>query len=172
MELIFRGETPEDIDAIRVINTLAFERTSEADLVDTLRLNARPFLSIVAEQGGSIVGHLAFSPVTLDDRSGEELPIFLGLAPVAVHPDRQRQGIGSSLIRLGLGSCQGMRVAAVFVLGHPSYYPRFGFEVAARRGLRCEYEVPEEAFLVAELIPGALDGRSGTVRYHEAFASV
>ncbi|QDV32246.1 GNAT family N-acetyltransferase [Tautonia plasticadhaerens] len=173
-DLTIRPETPDDLDAVRLVNEAAFGQPAEADLVDALRRSSRPFLSMVAERSGTVVGHVAFSPVTINGPHPSDAtpPILLGLAPVAVRPGEQGRGVGSALIRSGLEACRAIGAGAIVVLGHPTYYPRFGFEVAARLGLRCEYDVPEDAFLVVELIPGALDGRSGTVRYHEAFSAV
>jgi putative acetyltransferase len=91
---------------------------------------------------------------------------------MAVTPARQRAGIGSALIRAGLEACRGLAVDAVVVLGHPGYYPRFGFTPGVRRGLGCEYDVPADAFMVLSLRANALRGAAGTVRYHAAFASL
>lgn len=172
-DLAVRPETPDDLAAVRLVNEAAFGGPAEADLVDALRRSARPFLSIVAERPGAIIGHIAFSPVSIDGQSAPDAtpPVLLGLAPMAVRPGEQGRGIGSALVRSGLEACRSIGTGAVVVLGHPTYYPRFGFEVASRLGLRCEYDVPDDAFLVVELIPGTLEGRSGTVRYHEAFSA-
>lgn len=169
--LKIRRETATDHDAIRRVNELAFERPDEARLVGMLREAATPFLSIVADDDGAIVGHICFTPVTVEREDGGTAHI-LGLAPMAVLPDRQNQGIGSQLVRAGLDACRAFGFGAVVVLGHPDYYPRFGFEPAARRGLRSEYDVPEPVFMVAELVPGAADGLRGLARYHQAFSSV
>jgi putative acetyltransferase len=96
----------------------------------------------------------------------------MGLAPMAVLPARQRQGIGSALVRDGLGRCRELGYEAVVVLGHPGYYPRFGFVPASRFGIGCEYDVPAEVFMALELVPGALRGKPGTIRYHPAFAEL
>jgi putative acetyltransferase len=164
--MIIREERQGDAERIRTVNLAAFETAMEADLVDALRERARPLISLVAEDDAEIVGHILFSPVTLANEPGLTL---MGLAPMAVMPSWQRQGVGSSLIREGLERCRQLNAAAVVVLGHPEYYPRFGFSPAARLSLRSEYEVPEEAFMVRELSDGALSGRSGTVRYHPVF---
>jgi putative acetyltransferase len=95
---------------------------------------------------------------------------ILGLAPMAVLPSRQRGGIGSALVRDGLERCRLSGVQAVVVLGHAEYYPRFGFIPASRARLRCEYDVPDDVFMVCELEEGSLAGKAGTIRYHPAFA--
>lgn len=164
-----RLERAADLEAIRDVNRAAFDTPAEAGLVDALRRDAQPFVSLVAEVDGRIVGHIAFSPVTLP---GHPTLSLMGLAPVAVLPSHQRQGIGSALVRAGLEECVTLGAAAVIVLGHAEYYPRFGFGPASRFGLRSEYDVPDEVFMVRELTPGALAAATGTVRYHPAFAAV
>ena len=164
-----RPERPEDISSIRAVNLAAFETSTEADLVDALREQAAPIVSLVAEEGDAIVGHILFSPVTLV--AHPELRI-LGLAPMAVLPARQRQGIGSALIHEGLEQCRQRGFEAVIVLGHAEYYPRFGFTPASRFGLACEYDVPEDVFMVLELNRGVLNGKSGAIHYHFAFANL
>lgn len=165
-----RTENPEDYAEVRRVNEAAFGRPEEATLVEALRAAARPFVSLVAVEGGRVVGHISFSPVSVEG-DGAALE-GMGLAPMAVLPEYQRRGIGSLLVGEGLRECRRAGHAFVVVLGHPDYYPRFGFRRASERGLRCEYEVPDEAFMVAELRPGALDGVRGVVKYHEAFGSV
>lgn len=164
-----RAEKAEDRLAVRAINEAAFESFAEANLVDALREQAQPLVSLVAEQDGGIVGHIMFSPVELPGYPEIRL---MGLAPMAVLPAQQRQGIGSALVRAGLKECVKGGVGAVVVLGHPGYYPRFGFVPASRYGIGCEYDVPDEAFMVIELQAGQLAGVSGTVRYHRAFKDV
>jgi len=97
---------------------------------------------------------------------------MMGLAPMGMAPEFQRRGIRSALVRAGLERCRELGFSGVVVLGHPGYYPRFGFQPAARCGLGCEYEVPEEVFMAMELQPGALGRASGTVRYHSAFRNL
>jgi putative acetyltransferase len=164
--MIIREERRVDAESIRAVNLAAFDTGTEADLVDALRRRATPLISLVAEDDEKIVGHILFSPVTLASEPGLSL---MGLAPMAVVPSRQRQGVGSRLVREGLEQCRQVNVAAVVVLGHPAFYPRFGFLPAARLLLRSEYEVPEEVFMARELREGALRGVSGTIRYHPVF---
>jgi putative acetyltransferase len=162
-----RSQTKADRVAVRAVNELAFETPAEADLVEALHGRDLSLVSLVAEVDGKVVGHILFSPVTLTEHSHLN---FMGLAPMAVLPDYQRQGIGSALVRQGLTHCKDRGYRAVVVVGHAAYYPRFGFVPAGRYGLRCEYDVPADVFMVAELEAGALNGASGLVRYDDAFA--
>lgn len=164
-----RAETDRDRDGVHAVHGSAFDTRAEADLVDLLRDQASPIVSIVAEEDGEVVGHILFSPVSLSGSS--ELPV-MGLAPMAVAPAAQRNGIGSALVRAGLDACRQAGVAAVVVLGHPEYYPRFGFVPSSRFGIDSEYDVPAEVFMALELRPDALQGRSGRVRYHAAFGDL
>ena len=115
-----------------------------------------------------MVGHIFFSPVSIESAASSFTAI--GLAPLAVLPEFQRQGIGSLLVQHGLKECLRLGFPVVVVLGHPRYYPRFGFSPAKSKGLDCEYPVPDEVFMVAELSPGALRGRTGLVKYRPEFA--
>jgi putative acetyltransferase len=166
--ITIRAENAEDIPAVRRVNKLSFGRPQEAALVDALRAVAHPQVSLVAVEDGQILGHIFFSPVSIEPEDAH--PAALGLAPMAVLPAYQRQGIGSQLVREGLRECQRIGCNVVVVLGHPEYYPRFGFMPASQKGLRCEYPVPDEVFMVAELEPGALRGRRGLVKYRPEFA--
>lgn len=168
--LIIRAEREADQSAVRLLNERAFGQPDEAALVDALRKAAQPQVSLVAEMDGQVVGHIFFSPVIIE--SGASTFTALGLAPMAVLPEFQNQGIGSELVRRGLKECQSIGQDIVVVLGHPGYYPRFGFVPARRKGLRCEYPVPDEAFMVAELREDALAGRGGLVKYRPEFRSV
>ncbi|HEU4888513.1 MAG TPA: N-acetyltransferase [Thermoanaerobaculia bacterium] len=164
-----RPERSEDIASIHEVNEQAFGRAGEADLVDALRKQATPFLSIVAEEDGKVVGHICFSPVTIEHSDGSTVKI-IGLAPMAVAPGRQNQGIGSQLVRSGLEECRRAGFSAVVVLGHSEYYPRFGFRPASTAGLRSEYDVPDPVFMLLEFSSG--NDLSGVARYHPAFAAV
>ena len=161
-----RPEEPLDVPRIRAVNVMAFGSAAEADIVDALRLDADNVISLVADDDGEIVGHIMFSPVQV---VGAPDLRAMALAPMAIVPERQRTGIGTTLARAGLDECRRFRIGAVFVVGHPLYYPRFGFAAGSTRGFSCEFDVPDEVFMVVELIPGALAGRSGTVHFHEAF---
>ena len=167
--MLIRAEQEDDRAAVHAINVAAFETSSEADLVDALREQATPVVSLVAEDNGAIVGHIFFSPVSLSGHPGLKV---MGLGPMAVAPEHQSKGIGSALVRMGLEQCKELGFVAVVVLGHPEFYPRFGFSPSTRFGISSEYDVPEEVFMATELEPAALEGKTGTVKYHAAFASV
>lgn len=141
-----RAERPADKDAIKKIHTEAFLTEVEAKLVDTLRESGVHLISLVAEDGDDLVGHILFSPLTLtgDDR---DLRV-MGLAPMAVLPIHQRKGIGTRLVEHGLKRCQEDACDAVVVLGHTNYYPRFGFRPADEYGITSEYDVPPGTFMV------------------------
>jgi putative acetyltransferase len=164
-----RREDPKDYAAVHAVNTTAFETEAEANLVDMLRKEAEPTVSLVAEMDGVIVGHILFSPASL---SGFPDLKIMGLGPLAVIPKYQRNGIGSALTETGLEICKGLGYGAVIVLGHPEYYPRFGFRPSVLYDITSEYDVPEDAFMVIELHPGYLDGSSGVIKYHPAFTNV
>jgi len=168
--LVIRAESIEDHSDVRRVVESAFGRPAEADLVDALREKASPTISLVAVVEGKVIGHIFFSPVTID--SGDTVFGAIGLAPLAVLPANQNQGVGSELVRQGLGECRRLGHDVVVVLGHPNYYPRFGFKPASSKGIRCEYDVPDEVFMVTELKSDALAGRSGWVRYHSEFGKV
>ena len=168
--LIIRPETERDYPAVRQVNELAFNRPGEAELVDALRKNARPYISLLAELDGLTVGHIFFSPVLIESEASSVTA--LGLGPMAVLPEHQNRGIGSELVRHGLEACRSIGHDVVVVLGHPEYYPRFGFVPARQKGLSCEYPVPDEVFMVTELKAGALAGHHGTVKYRPEFNSV
>ncbi len=168
--IIVRAETPDDFPAVHQVNELAFGRSDEAVLVGKLRAVADPNISLVADQNGRVVGHIFFSPVSIEISSPGS--IALGLGPLAVLPEYQKQGIGSQLTRAGLKECQRIGGDVVVVLGHPEYYPRFGFVPAKQKVLRSEYPVPDEVFMVVELKPGALDRQRGLVKYLPEFSEV
>jgi putative acetyltransferase len=162
-----RDEQPDDAPAIHALVTLGFGRPAEADLVDALRRARAVLVSLVAELDGELVGHALLSPVVLDAGG-----TAAGLAPLAVLPARQHAGVGSALVRAALSRCRAIGLPAVFVLGEPHFYRRFGFSAAARRGLRCVYPDAEEAFMVVELEPAWLAGREGLARYRPEFDQV
>jgi len=165
--LIIRPETPEDVDSIHYVNEQAFGQEDEAKLIEKLRNHGVLTISLVAIRDGEIVGHIAFSPVVIEsERSSFEA---IALAPMAVLPAYQRKGIGSQMVRAGLEECRRLGQEIIVVLGHPDYYPRFGFIPAKPRGIDCEFEAPDEAWMVLELREGALTGKSGTVKFQSDF---
>jgi len=164
-----RTEHPEDAAGIRAVNISAFGTKAEADLVDALRERAAPIISLVADDDGAIVGHILFTPMTLDADRGMNV---MGLAPLAVAAGKQRQGIGAALVHAGLDECWQLGAAAVAVLGHAEYYPRFGFVPASTFGLRSQYDVPDDVFMIVEGRRGALAGKHGLLSYHPAFAEL
>ena len=165
-----RPEQAGDQAGIRHIHLQAFGGDSEAKLVDRLRNTELSLISLVAEEQALLVGHILFSPVSLV--GPVPAPPLAGLAPMAVVPQWQRRGVGRSLVTTGLEYCARANYVAVVVLGHPEYYPRFGFVPASRFQIKCEYDVPDEVFMLKELQPSALQGISGTIHYHPAFQQV
>lgn len=162
-----REERAEDRDGIRVVNRAAFAGELEAALVEALRDGGHVVTSVVAVDDGHVVGHALFSTLPIDAPNG----VIEGaaLAPVAVLPARQLEGVGSQIVRWGITRCRELGVAAIVVLGHPAYYPRFGFSAALAERLTAPYAGP--ALMALELKPGALDG-GGTVRYAPPFADL
>jgi len=161
-------EQPCDAAGVREVNELAFGRPQEARLVDALRASADA-LSLVATVDGRVVGHILFTPVGIVPPPGDIR--VAGLAPMAVRPECQRSGVGGRLVRAGLAECRRRGFGAVVVVGHPEYYPRFGFVPAHTKGLDYEARVPRDAFMVIELETGALAGRAGVVRYGPEFSA-
>jgi putative acetyltransferase len=141
--VVVRPERPGDAPAIRHVNEQAFGRAAEADLVDALRRHGTATLSLVAVRDARIVGHILFSPVRIESEARSTAG--LGLGPMAVLPACQREGIGSRLVRTALEECRRAGHGWVVVLGHPEYYPRFGFVPASRHGLAWEHPAPDEA---------------------------
>lgn len=168
--LVVRDEAEGDRERIAAVERAAFEGAGEAELVDALRAAGALVLSLVALVDGEIVGHVAFSPVTIEG-SGP-CASAMGLAPMAVVPAWQRRGVGARLVTEGLDRLRAAGHRAVVVLGHPEYYPRFGFERASRFGLRWEHPAPDAAFMALELVPGGLGGIAGIVRYRPEFERV
>jgi putative acetyltransferase len=170
--ITIQPEREEDYTAIHEINVLAFGREDEARLVKKIRERPDfiPELSLVAIKKGEVVGHILFSRITIQSKTGS-FPA-LALAPMAVHPKFQNQGIGSKLVRQGLERCRNQGHKIVVVVGHPQYYPRFGFSSARAKGLEAPFPVPDEVFMVLELGPGALHGSTGMVTYPQEFLDV
>lgn len=170
--MIIRAERIEDYEAIGDVIRQAFGRDNEAVLVDALRdaPEFHPGLSLVAEEGSLIIGHILFSLITIES-DGKAVPA-LALAPLAVRPERQFQGVGTMLIEQGIQICHKLGHRCIIVLGQPEYYSRFGFRPASKLGIFPPFSVPDENFMALGLRPGALNDIQGTVKYPEPFNEV
>ncbi|MGB5813770.1 MAG: N-acetyltransferase [Thermoanaerobaculia bacterium] len=166
--VVIREEERTDHEQVFEVNAQAFETDLEANLVESLRRRVDPLLSLVALVDERVVGHILFTPVTVEGcaKGGAAL---MGLGPMAVLPECQNRGIGSRLVEEGLARCRALGTEAVVVLGHADYYPRFGFEPAKRFALRYKSEELDPYFMVLELRPGALETVSGDVHYSPEF---
>jgi putative acetyltransferase len=165
-----REERPEDIVAIRRVNIEAFGRPHEANLIESLRANAGILLSLVATLGDEVVGHILYSAVI--EGSGKKKIAGAGLGPIAVLPTYQRRGVGTKLIEFGTMRLKESGCPFVVVLGHTAYYPRFGFRPARDYGLKCEWSVPDNAFMALVLDESKIRELPGSVKYRQEFASV
>ena len=166
MTIRVRDETPQDFAAIRRVVTSAFGRDGESKLVDALRDEGYARLSLVAESDGEVVGHILFSDLAIV--APDATHRALALAPLAVGPAQQRQGIGSSLVREGLRCLTEAGHRIVIVLGHPAYYPSFGFSPELARQLSSPYA--GSSFMALELVEGAMNGVRGNVEYPPPFS--
>jgi putative acetyltransferase len=163
-----RQEEPGDREAVRLVNELAFGGQDEAEIVDALRETGDVILSLVALHADSVVGHIMFSPVRIEE--GGCVVEGTGLGPMAVLPEYQRQGIGSALVESGLRILRDRACAFVVVLGHSDYYPRFGFEPASRRGIKSQWEgIPDDVFMVYVFDEYRMKDVHGVVRYGDEF---
>jgi len=161
-----RTETPGDHDAVRELNRRAFGQEDEAELVDRLREEGYARLSLVAVSDGRVVGHILFSDLPIQTRDG---PVpALSLAPMAVLPEHQRRGIGSELVCEGLRRCQERGHRIVLVVGHPEFYPRFGFSHELTRAIDSPFS-GQAAFMATELVPRALQGVRGRIQFPPPF---
>jgi putative acetyltransferase len=167
-----RVEQPADLAAVREVLRRAFGRDGEADLVDRIRANCTGTLSLVAESSERVImGHALCSPVTIEADTGKV--IGAGLGPVAVLPEFQKRGVGSALIRAALAKLEKRQTPFVVVLGHPTYYPRFGFVPASSVcGIRSNWNVPDEVFMIRVFEPTTLRGVRGVARYRGEFEGV
>lgn len=165
-----RDEDQFDFKGIWDINKLAFQGEEEGKLINKLREEDVDLISLVAEDGLNLVGHILISPAIIksEDKSIE----IAALGPMAVLPTYQRKGIGSELIKEGIRRCIKAGYVAIAVLGHPEYYPKFGFLPSVKYGITCEYEVPEEVFMILELHKSFLNEITGVVKYHPAFNEI
>lgn len=167
--MIIRKEEDTDHPLVYQLNARVFESDGEAKLVEKLRGSPDALLSLVAEKQERIVGHIMFSKVSLIGHADLKI---VGLAPLAVAPEVQNTGIGSELVNQGLSLCCEAGVDAVVVLGHSHYFPKFGFKPGVSFGVDCEYDVPEDVFMLNELKEGSLTGKQGVIFYHPAFAAL
>jgi len=168
MDVIIRKEEKKDLKRVYEVNRLAFQQENESKLIEKIRNteNFVPELSLVAEVDDEIVGHILFSKIKIKGKSVFE---SLALAPMAVIPKFQKQGIGGKLIKRGLQEAKKLGFDSVIVLGHEKYYPRFGFEKASSWNIKCPFDVPDEAFMGIELTKEAFKDKAGTVKYPDEF---
>jgi putative acetyltransferase len=169
MTIIMRPEAATDFQGIKEVNDLAFGQPNESLLVEKLRSHPDFIkeLSIVADLDGSIIGHILFFPIEINQNLNTYQS--LALAPMAVTPDYQNKGIGGQLIRTGLEIAKERGFKSVIVLGHKDYYPRFGFAPAAKWRIIAPFDVPEEVFMAIALVPDGLKNISGRVKYPKEF---
>ena len=166
--ITIREEGPDDEQAVREVLVEAFGQELEADLVDKLRKGCDELLALVALMEDRIVGHILFSPAVIEGR--EQKLQGMALAPMAVLTEYQQQGIGSQLVQAGIEALKQAECPFIILVGHPTYYPRFGFEPASQHGIRSEWEVPDDAFMVLLLDEQQKDGLSGTAKYRPEFS--
>ena len=169
MKVTIAPETEQEYELIKKVNDLAFNRINEGQLVEKLR-NKPCFireLSLVAKYKEEIIGYALFYPIKIKNDSGTCNSLSLG--PVSVLPKYQNKGVGSKLIKTGLEIAGKLGFKAVIVIGHPRFYPRFGFEKASKWRIVSPYPVPEEAFLAKELVANGLNACDGTIQYPKEF---
>lgn len=161
-----------DKAAIFQVHETAFGRPAEAELADRLRASSSyvPELSLVAEIDDKIAGHVILTRATIEERPAQEGMLVLG--PVGVLPEFQRQGVGSALIKEGLRRASELGYRGVALIGHPAYYPRFGFQPGSQLGFTSTYKVPDEVFMVLPLAEGSLDELRGRVLFPPEFAGL
>jgi putative acetyltransferase len=166
MLIEIREERPHDIVAVRDLNKRAFGQDQEANIVDALRNSGAALLSLVATVDDRVVGHIMYSPLSVGDVNGA------ALGPMAVIPEHQRQGIGSKLVEAGNRKLKDAGCPFIIVVGHADYYPRFGFRPASEHGIKCQWDVPDDVFMLLVLEQAKMQGVSGLARYRHEFSSV
>lgn len=168
MEIIIRGETPDERHASEEIVRAAYGREAEVQLLQALRLSAEfnPKLSVVAANGPELLGYALYARVTV---VGSAVVPSAALAVMAVKQDRRRLGVAERLVRHGLERCRGIGIQLVFAAGHPQYFERIGFRLAVPLGLKADWAVPEDQYTVFDLHGSRLGAVSGTVSYPAAF---
>lgn len=164
--IVIREELLADAASVRDVNRRAFGRDLEANLVEALRSNGAALLSLVAAQEGEVVGHIMYSQASIGDVKGA------ALGPMAVVPEHQRHGIGSDLVAAGTGRLRHAACPFIVVVGHPHFYPRFGFRPARPSGISCEWSVPDEAFMVLALNEIKMRSVKGIAAYRPEFSTV
>ncbi len=162
-----REERPDDVAAVRDLNRRAFGQDQESNIVDALRANGAALLSLVATLNDRVVAHIMYSPVIIGDNVRGA-----ALGPMAVLPERQRQGIGRKLIEAGNRKLKDAGCPFIIVVGHANYYPRFGFRPASEHGIKCEWDVPNDVFMLFVLDQAKMEGVSGLAKYRHEFSSV
>jgi putative acetyltransferase len=163
---VVREEQPDDIPSIREVNQRAFGQDQEANIVDALRANGAALLSLVATVEGRVVGHIMYSPLRVDDLIGA------ALGPMAILPEYQRRGVGTSLVEAGNRQLSQQGLPFIVVVGHPEFYPRFGFTPASRRHISSEWSLPDEVFMILVLDEARMSGVTGVARYRDEFSTV
>jgi len=171
MNITIRKEEERDYKKVYEVNRLAFQQENESKLIEKIRKgnNFVPDLSLVAKIDDEIVGHILFSRIKI---VGDSIFESLALAPMAVIPEFQKQGIGAELIKKGIDKAKELGFDSIIVLGHKEYYPKFGFKRASNWSIECPFEVPDEAFMAIELTEKAFEDKAGTVRYPDEFMEV
>jgi len=162
-----REERPADVAAVREVNRRAFEQERESNIVDALRANGGALLSLVATIHDQVIGHVMYSRVSVGDMVNGA-----ALGPMAVLPEHQRQGIGTRLIDTGNQKIKDAGYPFIIVVGHADYYPRFGFRPAGKYGIKCEWDVPEEVFMVLMLDAAKMQGVAGLAKYRDEFSTI
>jgi len=161
-----RGEKRSDYDAIKFINDEAFNQPQEGNIIEKLRNSDSKTLSLIAEMNNKIIGHIFFSSVKIEGHA--EIIDGMGLAPMAVLPEYQKQGIGKMLVNEGISILKSQLIPYIIVLGHEDYYPRFGFEIASKYGLQSQWdEVPDEAFMILVFNHDMMKNVRGIAKYRE-----
>jgi len=167
MSIEIREESPDDVAAVREVNRRAFGQEQESNIVDALRTNGGALLSLVAIVNGRVVGHIIYSPLAVAENVNG-----VALGPMAVVPEYQRQGIGTKLIETGNRKIKDAGYPFIIVVGHAEYYPRFGFRPAREHGIRCEWDVSDEVFMVLVFDEAKMQGVSGLAKYRQEFSTV
>ncbi len=161
-----RNELATDVPAIRNVNQQAFGQDQEGRIVDAIRSNGAALLSLVAVVDGQVVGHIMYSPASIDDITGA------ALGPMSVLPEYQRQGIGCQLVETGNEKLKASGCPFIVVVGHADFYPRFGFQPASHYGIQCEWPVPDNVFMALVLDPVIMEGISGLAKYRHEFSAL